>query len=514
MKRRRITAIVIAIVFPILIAGQSVFAEDIGECEQQESVRIIREGTENTEELIGIRISDDRADEWLNEESGVAIQSVGASAEQNSFLESGSSYGYQDMEKRSSTAGRQYMYRQMDAKCREFTLNQSNASADSIQGYPICKVATISLAGYPLSDEEKIQVYFTFRNDKPQYFWLSNMVVWSSNSVTLLTYDAYQSGTARMNAFKEILQTQKEVYMSQISDADSTYKKVLKIHDALIADIEYSYADYSEISHSIAGAMTSARSAVCEGYSKVMQLMMNRCGIENIYVTGEAGGAHAWNMVRMDDGKYYWLDATWDDQIDEIFQHQYFLVGSNDFGDHTADVPGTGEIFLYELPAVSNEAYVSNEVFLQAIHIEETLTLSRGESRELLVTYKPENATDDRTVVWSSSNPSSVSVDQNGVVRARKASSQAVITAQAGDKIAECLVTVNPLAEGERIKGDVNRDGDVDIEDLRIVLRYVCGKTELDAEKEEMADVAVDGKVDIQDLRKILRYVCGKIDEL
>lgn len=63
-------------------------------------------------------------------------------------------------------------------------------------------------------------------------------------------------------------------------------------------------------------------------------------------------------------------------------------------------------------------------------------------------------------------------------------------------------------------KGDVNADGDVGIEDLRIVLRYVCGKTELSARQEEAADVAVDSTVDIQDLRRMLRYVCGKIKEL
>lgn len=63
-------------------------------------------------------------------------------------------------------------------------------------------------------------------------------------------------------------------------------------------------------------------------------------------------------------------------------------------------------------------------------------------------------------------------------------------------------------------KGDVNIDGNVNIEDLRIVLRYVCGKTELKARQEEAADVVSDGMVDIQDLRQMLRYVCGKVKEL
>lgn len=68
--------------------------------------------------------------------------------------------------------------------------------------------------------------------------------------------------------------------------------------------------------------------------------------------------------------------------------------------------------------------------------------------------------------------------------------------------------------EPSYIKGDVNDDEEVTIADLRIVLRKVCGKIELDSIQTLSADVEKDGKVDIQDLRKILRFVCKKIDEL
>lgn len=138
------------------------------------------------------------------------------------------------------------------------------------------------------------------------------------------------------------------------------YNKVLKIHDTLIGDIEYTEDVNIPIAHSIAGVMTSGRSAVCEGYAKVMQVMMNCYDIENIYVTGLGnGGGHAWNMVGMDDGKYYWLDATWDDQPYKQFQHDYFLVGDQNFTDHIADSPeGTGANFLYALPEASDVDYV------------------------------------------------------------------------------------------------------------------------------------------------------------
>lgn len=80
--------------------------------------------------------------------------------------------------------------------------------------------------------------------------------------------------------------------------------------------------------------------------------------------------------------------------------------------------------------------------------------------------------------------------------------------------ITEVPKLVLDLATNTYVKGDVNEDGYVNIEDLRIVLRGVCGKIDLTERQVMIADVESDGSVDIQDLRKILRYVCGKITEL
>lgn len=66
--------------------------------------------------------------------------------------------------------------------------------------------------------------------------------------------------------------------------------------------------------------------------------------------------------------------------------------------------------------------------------------------------------------------------------------------------------------EPEYTLGDVDANGSVDISDLRLVLRAVCGKTELTDNQKLAADVEKDNAVNIQDLRKILRYVCRKID--
>lgn len=231
------------------------------------------------------------------------------------------------MAKRSNSEGRQYIYQKMTEGCNSFTLGMLDADVKIVWGKTFYVAFTIDISEYDLTDDEKVEAYYIFRNDNPQYFWLSNQIIYSTNSITVLTYDVYADGAIRQSTLQEIIDTVRNVYQSQISSQDSRYEKVLKLHDVLIGDVEYASDVSGEITHSIAGALTSEKSATCEGYSKVMQLMLNCYGISNIYVKGDAGGPHSWNLIYMNAGNWSWLDATWDDQVYEEFRHSYFFGG-------------------------------------------------------------------------------------------------------------------------------------------------------------------------------------------
>ncbi|GEM_PF-4660482 len=69
------------------------------------------------------------------------------------------------------------------------------------------------------------------------------------------------------------------------------------------------------------------------------------------------------------------------------------------------------------------------------------LTLVEGDEFSLKATVKPDDAT-EKTVTWSSSDSKVVTVDDSGKVKAIK-EGEAVITAKAGEKSAECKVTVS-----------------------------------------------------------------------
>jgi len=73
------------------------------------------------------------------------------------------------------------------------------------------------------------------------------------------------------------------------------------------------------------------------------------------------------------------------------------------------------------------------------------LSLTKGQSETLTATVTPDNAT-DKTVTWSSSDATIVSVGQDGKVTALK-SGKVTITAKAGEKSANCAVTVTTPVE-------------------------------------------------------------------
>jgi alpha-amylase len=77
-------------------------------------------------------------------------------------------------------------------------------------------------------------------------------------------------------------------------------------------------------------------------------------------------------------------------------------------------------------------------------------TLEVNKTLQLTATVNPDNA-DDKTVTWSSSDPTVASVSDTGLVKALKAG-KVVITAACGGKSATCEVTVSPIgASGENL---------------------------------------------------------------
>ncbi len=85
---------------------------------------------------------------------------------------------------------------------------------------------------------------------------------------------------------------------------------------------------------------------------------------------------------------------------------------------------------------------ITGKVSLVGISLNKTsVTLNKGATDNLTVSYNPTNTTDSKTVTWSSGNTSVAKVDQNGKITAVNKGTT-TITAKVGSKTASCNVTV------------------------------------------------------------------------
>ena len=173
----------------------------------------------------------------------------------------------------------------------------------------------------------------------------------------------------------------------------------------------------------------------------------------------------------------------------------------------TAEVSGDG----YSVRASCIVTVHAKRIRVESIAFErETIELPLGGSSALKVIFTPENAT-TRTLLWLSSDESTVSVSRTGVVSAL-AVGEATITATSADGEHTASILVRVTAKPQ--KGDINGDGYIDSADAMLALLYAVSKTELTAEQLDAGDVNGDGVVDAGDAVRILRYDAGLIDRV
>lgn len=215
-----------------------------------------------------------------------------------------------------------------------------------------------------------------FIYDHPEYFWSAgysyfittdkeNQITWGTQ-VTLSCIEEYVDGKVRASVRDE-LQKEIESYLDLIAGVRTDYQKELILHDAIAEKITYAYTNGREPetekwAHSIVGVFSKEHySAVCEGYAKAFQLLLNAAGIENIYAVGNANGVgHAWNMVKIEN-EWYYVDLTWNDTGDRK-SYRYFNVDDSVFlKNHTtfgseAEIPKVAE-WCYLVPEATGTEY-------------------------------------------------------------------------------------------------------------------------------------------------------------
>ena len=143
-----------------------------------------------------------------------------------------------------------------------------------------------------------------------------------------------------------------------------------------------------------------------------------------------------------------WIEFVTNESLGTSFYHVGYA------GESWIDAVG-GSQSTFRIKAYTSNAVPNEKEPLQKIILDKSaITLDKGKTAQLKVTYRPSYTTDDKTIRWSSSNTSVATVDANGKITA-VGPGTATITAACGTKTAVCTVTVKDI--GVTV-GNLNND--------------------------------------------------------
>ena len=162
-------------------------------------------------------------------------------------------------------------------------------------------------------EDDAAKVYEYLLYDRPELFWCDG----SSQMTVYEDYTELYPGYTCTEEEKERRQLEidraAEECLSGMEPEGPEYDRIKYIFEYLVKTVDYDEAapDNQNIYSALAG-----KRSVCAGYSRAAQYLLEKAGVECIYVTGKirGQGAHAWNIVKC-EGTYYQMDVTYGDPV-------------------------------------------------------------------------------------------------------------------------------------------------------------------------------------------------------
>lgn len=186
---------------------------------------------------------------------------------------------------------------------------------------------------------------------------------WSSNSnggfdLNMTYMVSYLSDAAQE---EKVDQAEAEAFQKLKLSGQSDYQKIKAIYDYICENVSYDYTNLDDdtyIQKYTAYAALIDKTAVCQGYASLLYRMALNAGVDARVISGDAGGPHAWNIVRL-NGKYYNLDSTWDAGREN---YSYFLKSMKAFSDHERDEDYSSSEFTEAYPMAESDYQETEEI--------------------------------------------------------------------------------------------------------------------------------------------------------
>lgn len=184
-----------------------------------------------------------------------------------------------------------------------------------------------------LSNRELSDIYFLLRLDCPEIFYSVKFSYrYYPDSSMVEFVPEYLFTKDKIKEHRQAMEARVKKLARQAENLDERGKEIF-IHDFIVNNVKYDKLK-KEYSHEIIGALGNGV-AVCEGMAKAVKILCDTLHIWCIIAVSEANPEkgiryrHAWNIVCI-DGKYYHLDATFDNTLSKENRIRYDYVNLSD----------------------------------------------------------------------------------------------------------------------------------------------------------------------------------------
>lgn len=174
----------------------------------------------------------------------------------------------------------------------------------------------IDISSYKIPENRYEEIYDLIETEIPTIFCTSEYKIYSQSNICAFIKAKYISKAKYEASLKEFNENTEYLLRglktSKLSDED----KILLVHDRIAAWCEYDYTNYdrgtiTKTDRRAFGVIVN-KTAVCAGYARAFNFLIEKLGISSEYVSSEKLN-HAWNIVTLNNGKRYHVDVTWDD---------------------------------------------------------------------------------------------------------------------------------------------------------------------------------------------------------